>query len=112
MQRRETTLQQRVNVATKSDNWVPHANEISVEALVNMLVKKGVFSADELFQLEGQIRDENIYKQETGFININQRQQSNGPINSLKRKMGKKRWTRRLGTFLFGWKWKKVKKSP
>jgi hypothetical protein len=27
----------------------------------------------------------------------------------LKRKMSKKRWSRRLGTFLFGWEWKKVK---
>jgi len=27
----------------------------------------------------------------------------------LKRTMVKRRWTRRLGTFLFGWEWKKVK---
>jgi len=25
--------------------------------------------------------------------------------------MSKRRWTRRLGTALFGWKWRKVKKS-
>ena len=90
---------------------VPNADMISVETIVNMLVKKNICTAEELFMLEGTIKEQNHDNNQNSFVSIKyDAHQSNQ--TRLKRLMSKRRWTRRLGTALFGWKWKKVKKSP
>ena len=90
--------------------FVANGDVISTETIVNMLVRKGICSAEELFMLEGQIQEKNKESHENKVIAI-KNQYSRGRFPALKRWMSKRRWTRRLGTALFGWKWKKVKKS-
>ncbi len=90
--------------------FVPNADVISLETMVHMLVTKGVCTAEELFILEGRVQDLNHRSHATNVVSI-QNQYNRGRFSGLKKAMSKHRWTRRLGTFLFGWKWKKVKKS-
>ncbi len=90
---------------------VPNADTISVETIVTMLVKKNICSAEELFMLEGRIQEQNRLNKKNNFVSI-QNNIEHTHHSALKRIMSKRRWTRRLTTALFGWKWKKVKKSP
>jgi len=89
---------------------VPNADVISVETLVHLMVKKGICTAEELFILEGQLQELNKKTQKHNFVSVPQ-QYHRGKYPGLKRAMSKHRWSRRLGTLLFGWKWKKVKKN-
>lgn len=89
--------------------FVPNADVISLETVVHMLVAKGVCTAEELFMLEGRVQDLNLKNKEMNLVSI-QNQLDRGRFPGLKRAMSKHRWSRRLGTLLFGWKWKKVKK--
>jgi curved DNA-binding protein CbpA len=75
-----------------------------------MLVKKKICTADELFMLEGNLQEQNRLHPKNNFVSI-QNEEHKSSHSGLKRLMSKRRWTRRLGTALFGWKWKKVKKS-
>ena len=90
---------------------IPDADVISIETIVNMLVKKKICTADELFMLEGRIQDQNRNKKKNNFVSTDS-VDSAGSGSGLKKLMGKRRWTRKIGAALFGWKWKKVKKSP
>ncbi|OQX83074.1 hypothetical protein B6D60_11130 [candidate division KSB1 bacterium 4484_87] len=96
---------------TKTPDPVPNADIISIETVVNMLVRKGICTAEELFILEGQLQEQNKDTKENKVISIKS-DYERGRFPALKRWMSKRRWTRHLGTALFGWKWKKVKKSP
>ncbi|MDZ7264145.1 MAG: hypothetical protein ONB16_06135 [candidate division KSB1 bacterium] len=93
-------------------NWqiVPNADVISPETIVHVLVNKGICTPDELFSLEGRIQKLNETATSNQVVNI-QNQYDRGRFPELKRAMSKHRWSRRLGSFLFGWKWKKVKKN-
>lgn len=90
--------------------FVPNADVISLETVVHMLVAKGFCTAEELFMLEGRVQDLNHKNRSTNVIPI-QNQFDRGKFAGLKKAMSKHRWSRRLGTWLFGWKWKKIKKS-
>ena len=109
----QTTTDMRMNLfkETKSQEFVPNGDIISPETIVNILVKKGICTVEELFILEGQIQEKNKDAKDSKVIAIKS-EYSRGRLPWLKRWMSKRRWTRRLGTALFGWKWKKVKKSP
>ncbi|MBN2007820.1 hypothetical protein JW960_00585 [candidate division KSB1 bacterium] len=96
---------------TTTQNWVPNANEISKETIINMLVTKGICTPEELFQMEGRLRDERSYSADGGLVVNVKNVKDRGRFYGLKRSMSKRRWTRRLGTMLFGWKWKKIKKE-
>lgn len=91
-------------------DYVPNADVISLETLVSIMVKKGICTADELFMLEGRIQDSNKSKNHNNFVPI-QNQYHRGKLPGLKKTMSKYKWSRRLGTIIFGWKWKKVKKN-
>ena len=93
-------------------NFVPNNYNISTNTLVNILVKKGICTIDELKLLEEQIRVENFSNNGASFVNIDNPYSNRGRFPSLKKKMSKNRWSRKMGTLLFGWKWKKVKKNP
>lgn len=96
---------------TGEPDAVANADVISLEAVINMLVKKNICSVEELFRLEGKIREQNKNLNKANFISTQSNHEQSGH-SGLKRIMGKRRWTRRIGKTLFGWKWKKVKKSP
>lgn len=89
---------------------VPNADMISTETIVHMMVNKGICTVDELFMLEGRIQEAGQHQKNQQYVNI-QNQYERGRFSALKRAMSKHRWSRRLGTWLFGWKWKKVKKN-
>lgn len=90
--------------------YVPNADVISLETLVHIMVSKGICSAEELFMLEGRIQELNQKKEKNNFVTI-QNNFDRGRFPGLKRSMSKNRLLRRVGTLLFGWKWKKVKKK-
>jgi hypothetical protein len=102
---------------------VPHADLISLQAVVTVLVKKGIVTAEELYEIEKQIRTERREALAAPVVSIpskpnptsqpshNKTRTHHHRDSGLKRIMSKRRWTRRLGTFLFGWQWKKVKRE-
>ena len=90
--------------------YVPNADVISLETLVNIMVKKGICTVDELFMLEGRVQQSNKKNDHNNFVPI-QNQYHRGKFPSIKKMMSKNKWSRRLGTMIFGWKWKKVKKN-
>jgi hypothetical protein len=98
-------------VVSTTHNHVPDADNISKETIINMLVSKGICTVDELFMMEGRIRDEKSYSNDGGMVINIHGIPDRGRFPRLKRSMSKRRWTRRLGTMLFGWKWKKYKKD-
>ena len=90
---------------------------VSLEALVNVLIRNGVCTAEELFEEEQTRR---LYLNSTRNISLVETEdpgQSRGSSTDkrnrswLKRKMSKRRWTRKLGETLLGWEWKKVRNN-
>lgn len=106
------------------DASFPIAEFISKEALINVLLKKGICTAEELYDEQRRLKEQLLRERQqehqglalvqipplkdTGLhITTNHRNR-----HWLRRKMAKRRWTRRLGTALFGWEWKKVRVKP
>lgn len=94
----------------------PIADVVSLESIVNLLIRKGICTPEELYEEEQRHRDERHQRSRSQIVQTNRGagNGSNGVSSGkntgwLKRKMSKRRWTRRLGTKLFGWEWKKVK---
>ena len=121
------------NTASQQEN--SNSDEVSRDALVNLLIKEGVCTSDEIAKAEEKIRANDNLSSKEKFspedlsklkreIRNNQSKEKNmtivninnpydrGRFPSIKRAMSKHRWSRRLGTWLFGWKWRKVKKTP
>lgn len=92
-------------------HFVANADEISLETLINLLAQKKLITVDELFSLESRMRDYKQYRNDVSYVNI-KNNYDRGRFPELKKTMSRHRWSRRLGSFLFGWKWKKVKKNP
>ncbi len=97
----------------ESSFGTPIANIVSLETLVNVLIRKGICTPEELFEEE---RRKRSYDEQTKGALLVSTQSTRVRTNReskkqgwLKRKMSKRRWSRRLGTLLFGWQWKKVK---
>ena len=90
----------------------PIADIVSLETVVNLLIRKGVLTPEELYEEEQNLRRDLEKIKQTRPVEIDR----NGVPNTkkgnwLKRKMSKRLWTRRLGTSLFDWKWKKIKNN-
>lgn len=101
----------RINSPLTEFKMVAGADQISLETVVNMLIQKGICTTDEIFGLEKNLIKSRNLNPEVTFINI-QNPYNRGRFPGLKRAMSKHRWSRKLGSWLFGWKWKKVKKNP
>ncbi|MFQ5769677.1 MAG: hypothetical protein ACE5HX_04015 [bacterium] len=89
---------------------------VSLETVVNILVRKGVCTTQELFEEEKKRHEYNSQVKDISLVHTDRNVKTNQEGKShkrkqnwLKRKMSKRRWTRRLGTRLFGWQWKKIK---
>jgi hypothetical protein len=96
------------------NEFVPQVDSISPETVINMLVRKGICTADELFILEGQIREKKSIAQQVEYVRIKQTNENQVTLEKwlgLKRVFVRYHWTRWLGAKLFGWRWKKVKRS-
>jgi hypothetical protein len=108
-----STIESRSHLRQNHD-FVPQADTISLETVVNMLVQKGVCTVDELFMLEGRVRDKREDEDDMEYLRTKikvETSKHSSNHNWLKRKFSKYRWSRRLGSKLFGWKWKKVKRA-
>ncbi|MCH8872081.1 hypothetical protein IH824_04795, partial [candidate division KSB1 bacterium] len=102
------------NSSENSENPVA-ADIVSLEALVNVLIRNGICTAEELFEEEqtrrlylNSVKDISIVKTD-GSADSHQRSSDKRNRSWLKRNMSKRRWTRKLGKALFGWEWRKVK---
>ena len=100
---------QRENEVEQDVDMLNSADEISREKLLQMLLKKGGATADEMVKLEERIKEVKAQQQNISFVKI-KNPYDRGKFPSLKRVMSKNRWSRKIGTQIFGWKWKKVKK--
>lgn len=78
--------------------------EISTAALVDLLIKKGIVNPAELLQQERELR---YVSADTGTAR-SYRKKKHGEEGLLRRWASRRRWSRRLTTALFRWKWKKV----
>jgi len=105
----EQTMERKLN-GNNGKELLSNADEISVETIANLLVKKGVVSAEELFMLEGRVREEKSRLETANYVSV-KNSHNRGRYSGFKKLMSQFRWSRRIGTLLFGWKWKKVKKS-
>lgn len=94
---------------------VPIGDLISLETIVNVLLRKGVCSEEELLAEERQRRDSEGQFYGAQYLSIDERGANAGgwrrPQHPLRKMFSKYRWSRWLGTAVFGWKWKKVKKA-
>ncbi|MCR4439255.1 MAG: hypothetical protein QHJ34_08445 [bacterium] len=82
----------------------PLADTISLRTVVNLLLRKGVVTVEELLDEESR----NLAWGDTPTAESPHVVKGRRAVG-LKRLMSKTRVTRRLGTWLFGWRWKKVR---
>ncbi len=104
------------NGSENSENFAA-ADLVSLRALVNVLIRNGICTADELFEEEqaqrlylNSAKDILIVKTD-GSADSNQGSSAKRNRSWLKREMSKRRWTRKLGAIFFGWEWKKVRNN-
>lgn len=96
----------------------PLADIVSLETVVNVLIQKGICTPEELFEEERRLREYDKKFKDVKMVRTTpdaaqlQREEMRKKQTWLKRKMSKHRWSRRLGTRLFGWQWKKVRIEP
>ncbi|RMF62322.1 MAG: hypothetical protein D6743_12235 [Calditrichaeota bacterium] len=105
--------------AKRASQKLPIADIISLETVVNLLVDKGICTLEELYEEEWKRRRHLDGSKGQAYVNVGRDGRESGNMRShsdrqdwLKKKMIKRRWSRRLGTWLFGWQWKKVKSEP
>ncbi len=82
----------------------PLADTISLRTVVNLLLRKGVVTVQEL--LDEESRNLAWGDESAAVKRAEGRPQR---TRALQRLMSKHRFTRRLGTWLFGWRWKRVR---
>lgn len=89
-------------------------NFISNATIAKILIDKGVCTRAELVSAEQKYREKKSDINSFRPVRIERDASAEPPSpksskNWLKRKMSKFRWSRTLGTSLFGWEWKKTK---
>jgi hypothetical protein len=97
----------------------PISDVVSLETLVSVLIQKGVCTEEELFELERHRREYGQTFKQIKIVQTEvsdplhlQREELRKKQNWVKRKMSRHRWSRYLGTKLFGWHWKKIRIEP
>lgn len=105
----------RANQPSDSHQSFPIADVVSLQSIVNVLIRKGICTPEELYEEEQRRRHEAEAVPAPVVRTTSTRKPDNGyqkrKSSWIKRKMSKHRWSRRLGTMLFGWEWKKVKSN-
>ena len=86
---------------------------ISVETVVNVMLRKGLCTEAEL--LDEERRREGDGHDDSHYVRIDsaadKAENWDRPQHPLRKIFAKYRWSRQLGSVLFGWKWKKLKKE-
>jgi hypothetical protein len=88
---------------------------VSMEALINVLIKLGLCTENELLAEENRLQAQHETVSPLNFAPVQIQRESyehkRYDNNRLRRWAAKRLWSRRLGTLLFGWKWHRRKKE-
>jgi hypothetical protein len=90
-------------------------DQISLEAVINVLVQRGICSEAELFSEEKRLRAVQQTMAGLAFVPVHTEHpghEHHKEHNALRHWASRHRWSRRIGTALFGWKWRKIKNNP
>jgi len=95
----------------------PHApltpDQVSLEAVINVLVQKGLCTEAELLKEQARLRAVRDTVAGLRFTPVQTQRAGEGHSHNhhlLRKWASHYRWSRKLGTRLFGWKWKKMKR--
>ena len=99
---------------SKNDSESFSLDFVSNATIAKILIDKGICTRAELVNLEQKYREfrganKALHLVQTDLSAASEPRSRHENSNWLKRKMSKYRWSRSLGTFLFGWKWRKTK---
>lgn len=98
-----------------SESGVNAADGVSMEALINVLIKRGLFTESELLAEENRLQARRETASPLNFTPVQIQRESyehkRYDNNRLRRWAAKRQWSRKLGTLLFGWKWHRKKRD-
>lgn len=86
-------------------------DQISLEAVVNVLVKQGLCTEEQLLTEESRLRAVRRTMTTLHFRPVRMSRPGKQKRHPIRRWASQRRWSRQLGTFLFGWKWQKFRKK-
>ncbi len=90
-------------------------DRVSVQALINVLIKRGLCIENELLAEEDRLQARRETAPRLDFTPVQIPRESyehkRRDINRLRRWASKRQWSRKLGTLLFGWKWHRKKRD-
>ncbi len=89
-------------------------DKISLEAVINVLLQQGMFTEEQLSQEEARLRAvrrtmSNLHFQPVRRTRAARKEKQKK--HPLKQWAAQRRWARQIGSFVFGWKWRKFKKK-
>ncbi len=88
---------------------------VSMEALINVLIKRGLCTENELLAEENRLHAVSETASRLNFAPVQIQRESyehkRHDNNRLRRWAAKRQWSRRVGTLLFGWKWHRKKRE-
>lgn len=90
-------------------------DQLSLEAVVNILVQRGICTETELLTEEKRLRAVRQTMAGLAFIPVQTKHTGHAhqkEHSALRHWASRHRWSRRLGSALFGWKWRKIKNNP
>lgn len=90
-------------------------DQLSLEAVVNILVHRGICTEAELLTEEKRLRAVRQTMAGLAFIPVQTKHAGHAhqkEHSALRHWASRHRWSRRLGSALFGWKWRKIKNNP
>ena len=90
-------------------------DRVSLEALINVLIKRGLCTEDELLAEENRLHARRETAPRLNFTPVQTQREiyehQRHDSHRLRRWASQRHWSRRLGTLLFGWKWHRRKKE-
>jgi hypothetical protein len=115
--------EQEVNLNPNSETQNNSRNSldrVSLEAVINVLIQRGICTEAELLAEENRLRNLGVPAPEEKLESVrftpvqthsHRYQYEPRDNNSLRRWAAKRAWTRKLGSLLFGWKWHRKKRA-
>lgn len=101
--------------AELAETGVSTVDHVSIEALINVLIKRGLCTENELIAEENRLHTlrETVAHFDFTPVQIHREghEYRHHHYHSIRRWAAKHHWSRRLGTLLFGWKWHRRKKE-
>jgi hypothetical protein len=99
------------------DGGANNLEQVSLDAVINMLVKRGICTEAELLAEENRLHALDETAEETTapayFTPVQtyseRHRHRHRDSNRLRQWAAKRQWSRKLGTLLFGWKWHRKK---